>query len=84
MRAAADGKSLLLELFGRVIAEGDEGAALGHASDLSALAGVVLGLGTSAVRALVDQHDGRREIEDNQLFFYHGAGEALRGVGRSA
>lgn len=57
------------------------GAALGHASDLSALAGVVLGLGTSAVQALVDQHDMRREIEDNQLFFYYGASEALRGVG---
>lgn len=60
------------------------GAAIGHASDLSALAGVVLGLGTSAAQALVDQHDRRREIEGNQLFFYYGAGEALRDVGRSA
>lgn len=53
------------------------GAALGQASDVSALAGVVLGLGTAGVQDLVDQRDRSRALETNQLYFYYGAREAL-------
>lgn len=70
----------LAELARRVLRHGGVtrpalGAAIGHASDLSALSGIVLGLGASAVQALLDERDRRREIEDNRLFFYYAARE---------
>lgn len=53
------------------------GAVIGSVSDLSALAGIAMGLGTAGAQALLDQQDRLREIQGNQLYFYYGAREVL-------
>jgi hypothetical protein len=60
------------------------GALVGSVSDLSVLAGLAMGLGSAGVQAYLDQQERLREIQDNQLYFYYGAQELLRGPGREA
>jgi hypothetical protein len=60
------------------------GAVIGSVSDLSALAGIAIGLGSAGVQAYLDQQDSLREIQDKQLYFYYGAQELLRSPGREA
>lgn len=47
------------------------GALVGAASDLPTLAGA------AGVKALLDRNDALKEIQGNQLSFYHRAGEGL-------
>ena len=78
----------LEELGRRVLRRGPTRATLGaviaSASDLSALAGVAMGLGAAGVQALLDQQERLREIRDNQLYFYYVAREVLRHPERGA
>ena len=57
------------------------GALIGSASDLPTLAGAAAGalpvLGAAGVKALLDRREKLKEIRDNQLYFYHRAGERL-------
>ena len=58
------------------------GAVIGSVSDLSALAGLAMGLGSASVQAYLDQQERLRDIQDKQLYFYYGAQELLRSPGR--
>lgn len=49
------------------------GALFGSANALASLAGVALGLGSGAVRSLLDSREKGKEIEGNQLYFYYRA-----------
>lgn len=60
------------------VAEEAFGAVIGGLSDLSMLAGVAMGLGAAGVKALLDQQDRLRELQDNHLYFYYGARELLK------
>ena len=57
------------------------GAVIGLASDLPTLAGAAAGalpvLGTAGIKALLDRNDKLKGIRENQLYFYHRAGEDL-------
>jgi hypothetical protein len=54
------------------------GAVIGSVSDLSALAGLAMGLGSASVQAYLDQQERLRDIQVKQLYFYYGAKELLR------
>jgi len=58
------------------------GAVIGSVSDLSALAGLAIGLGSASVQAYLDQQERLQDIQDQQLYFYYGAQELLRSPGR--
>jgi hypothetical protein len=60
------------------------GAVIGSVSDLSALAGIAIGLGSAGVQAYLDQQERLRDIQDKQLYFNYGAQELLRSPGRDA
>ena len=72
----------LEELARRVVRHGAThatfGAVIGSVSDLSALAGIAIGLGSAGVQAYLDQQERLRDIQDKQLYFYYGAQELLR------
>ena len=57
------------------------GAVIGTASDLPTLAGAAAGalpiLGAAGIKALLDRNDKLKVIRENQLYFYHRAGEKL-------
>ncbi len=57
------------------------GALIGTASDLPTLAGAAAGalpvLGAAGIKALLDRNDKLKGIRENQLYFYHRAGEGL-------
>ncbi len=61
------------------------GGFLASASSLAdvSVAALLGGAGAPMVRALLDKHRRVRELEENQLYFYYAAGEALGG-GRPA
>jgi hypothetical protein len=58
------------------------GTVIGSVSDLSALAGLAIGLGSASVQAYLDQQERLQDIQDQQLYFYYGAKELLRSPGR--
>ncbi len=60
------------------------GAVIGSVSDLSALAGLAIGLGSASVQAFLDQQERLQDIQDKQLYFYYGAQELSRSPGREA
>jgi hypothetical protein len=74
------------ELARRVVRHGATratfGALIGSVSDLSALAGLAMGLGSAGVQAYLDQQERLRDIQDKQLYFYYGAQELLSSPGR--
>ena len=78
--AARENRSLE-ELGRRVLRHGATratlGAVIGSVSDLSAMAGVAMGLGAAGVQAVLDQRNRLREIQGNQLYFYYGARQVL-------
>ncbi len=57
------------------------GALVGSASDLPTLAGAAVGalpvLGAAGIKTLLDRSDKLEGIRENQLYFYHRAGEGL-------
>ncbi|MDP9485434.1 MAG: hypothetical protein M3Q49_06530 [Actinomycetota bacterium] len=57
------------------------GGFLAGASSLAdvSVAALLGGAGGPMVRALLDKHRRMRELEENQLYFYYAAGEALGG-----
>jgi len=63
------------------VAGGVVGGFLASASSLAdvSAAALVGGAGGPLVKALLDKHQRTRELEDNQVFFYYAAGQALGG-----
>ncbi len=63
------------------LAGGVVGGFLAGASSLAdvSVAALLGGAGGPMVRALLDKHRRMRELEENQLYFYYAAGEALGG-----
>jgi len=64
------------------VAGGVVGGFLASASSLAdvSAAALVGGAGGPLVKALLDKHQRTRELEDNQVFFYYAAGQALGGA----
>ena len=66
---------------GAGLAGGAVGGFLASASSLADVSAAALlgGVGGPLVKALLEKHQRIRELEDNQLYFYYAAGEALGG-----
>ena len=70
---------------GTGLAAGVVGGFLASASSLTEVSSAALlgGVGGPLTQAFLDKHQHLRELEENQIYFYYAAGEALGGGGRA-